>query len=128
MDKVATSSHWSLRLESYSSRIVRYCQNENHGNWLRISRICATLNTLFDTRYRQHIYIRLCYTVNTYAYTLGIRICSIGRKFTMDIQVNITLPVFVFLMCFLALLESLKLLIFIMVVCIISLDLDEPRH
>jgi len=47
----------------------------------------------------------------------------------MGIQVNITSPVFVFLTYFLALPESLKVFIFMIVVGIISLGLvDEQRH
>jgi len=54
---------------------------------------------------------------------------SIGRKFTIRIQVNITSPAFVFLMCFLALPESLKVFTFMMIIGIISFGLvDEQRH
>jgi len=70
-----------------------------------------------------------------YAYALGIRIRSIGGKFTRDIHVNITSPVFVFLTCFLAFPESLKIFTFIMDIVAImvrlgitSLGLDEQRH
>ena len=58
-----------------------------------------------------------------------IRIRSIGGKFTMGIQVNIMSPAFVFLTCFLALLEILKVFTFMMVIGIISLGLmDEQCH
>jgi len=55
-------------------------------------------------------------------------ICSIGRKFIMGIQVNITLPAFLFLTCFLAVPQSLKVFTFMMVVSTISLGLNEQHH
>jgi len=46
----------------------------------------------------------------------------------MGIQVNIILPVFVFLICFLALLESLKVFTFMMIIGIISLGWDKQHY
>jgi len=59
---------------------------------------------------------------------IGICIWSIGGKFMTGIQINITSPVFVFLTCFLALSESLRVFTFMMVVNIRLLGLmDEQR-
>jgi len=55
-------------------------------------------------------------------------IWSIGGKLIINIQMNITSPVFLILTCFLALPESLKVFTFMIVIGIILLGLYEQRH